>query len=62
MLETIIDIALVAILAAICFAGVALSLLQLPGTWTIIVRIGTQEVARENVFVSGDGVTAGSTG
>lgn len=36
--------------------------LDVPGTWTIIVRIGTQEVARENVFVSGDGVTAGSTG
>lgn len=37
MLETTIDIALVVILAAICCASVALSLLQLPGTWTILV-------------------------
>ncbi len=36
MLDTIIDIALVVVLAAICFAGVALSLLQLPGTWMIL--------------------------
>jgi hypothetical protein len=35
-LDTIIDIALVAILAAICCASVALSLLQLPGTWAIM--------------------------
>ena len=34
--------------------------LDVPGVWTVIVRIGTQEVARENVFVSGEGVTASS--
>ncbi|HAP75958.1 MAG TPA: hypothetical protein DCR14_07745 [Acidimicrobiaceae bacterium] len=28
--------------------------LQAPGTWTVIVRIGTNEVARTNVMVEGD--------